>query len=221
MKKRIITVVGARPQFIKAAALSRALKNYSEVEEIIVHTGQHFNKNMSDIFFDELDILKPKYFLDIHGGGHGQMTGRMLAAIEDILIQEKPNMVMVYGDTNSTLAGALAASKLHISLAHIESGLRSFNKNMPEEINRIITDHVSDLLFCPTSSSVKNLQHEGIVNGVHYVGDIMYDATLFAQDSIKSNQQKFASWSTLSTSMIWFFNNCTTIFLTAEGTINR
>jgi UDP-N-acetylglucosamine 2-epimerase len=191
MKKRIVTIVGARPQFIKAAALSRALKNHLDIDEIIIHTGQHFDKNMSDVFFEELNIPKPKYFLDIHSSSHGHMTGRMLSTIEEILMQEKPHRVLVYGDTNSTLAGALAASKLHIPVAHIESGLRSYNKKMPEEINRILTDHISDLLFCPTKISVKNLQEEGIEKGVHYVGDIMYDATLFAKNFITDNQELF------------------------------
>ncbi len=191
MKMRVVTVVGARPQFIKAAVLTRVMRQFPEIEEIIVHTGQHFDKNMSDVFFEELAIPKPKYFLDIHGGSHGQMTGQMLTAIEEVLVQEKPNMVIIYGDTNSTLAASLAASKLNIPLAHIEAGLRSFNKKMPEEINRILTDHVSSLLFCPTSLAVDNLKNEGIVDGVHQVGDIMYDATLFAEDSIRKNPSKF------------------------------
>ena len=188
---KIITIVGARPQFIKAAVLSREIKKHKNIEEVIIHTGQHFDKNMSDIFFDELEIPKPKYFLDIHSNSHGRMTGQMLSAIESILLQEEPDMTLVYGDTNSTLAGALAASKLYIPVAHVESGLRSFNKKMPEEINRVLTDHVSKLLFCPTKQSVKNLQIEGITSGVYHVGDIMYDATLFAKNYITKNTEKF------------------------------
>lgn len=191
MNKRIVTIVGARPQFIKAAALSRELQRHSDIEEILIHTGQHFDKNMSDVFFDELEIPKPKYFLDIHSSSHGQMTGQMLSAIEDVLLQEKPNMVLVYGDTNSTLAGALAASKLDIPVAHVEAGLRSFNKKMPEEINRVLTDHISNLLFCPTKQAVTNLNAEGITSGVCHVGDIMYDATLFAKNYITKNAEKF------------------------------
>ena len=146
----------------------------------MVHTGQHFDADMSDIFFDELDIPKPQHHLAIHGGGHGDMTGRMLMAIEPIMHMEKPDWVVVYGDTNSTLAGALAASKLHIPVAHVEAGLRSFNRRMPEEINRVVTDHLSALHLCPTTTAVANLAAEGIVSGVHHVGDVMYDATLFA-----------------------------------------
>jgi UDP-GlcNAc3NAcA epimerase len=183
----IQTIIGARPQFIKAAAFSRALIKHLNIKETIVHTGQHFDANMSDIFFDELNIPKPKYSLNINNGSHGQMTGRMLEGIEAILQQDKPDAVLVYGDTNSTLAGALAATKLHIPVIHIEAGLRSFNRKMPEEINRILTDHVSQYLFCPTKTAVDNLHNEGIKNGVYHVGDIMYDATLYAMDYIKTN----------------------------------
>lgn len=186
MKKRIMTIVGARPQFIKAASLSRAFKDNSKIEEILVHTGQHFDANMSDIFFEELDIPAPKYTLGIQGGLHGQMTGRMMEALESILISEKPNAVLVYGDTNSTLAGALAAVKLHIPVVHVEAGLRSYNRKMPEEINRILTDHVSSILFCPTQTSVNNLKEEGIHKSVYHVGDIMYDATLYALAHVKN-----------------------------------
>ncbi len=193
MKKRIVTIIGARPQFIKAAVLSKELLHYADIEEIIIHTGQHFDKNMSDIFFDELQIPKPKYFLNINNQSHGQMTAKMLSKIEDILLCEKPEVVLVYGDTNSTLAGALAASKLHIPVAHVESGLRSFNKKMPEETNRVLTDHISDFLFCPTKQAITNLNKEGITSGVHHVGDIMYDATLFAKDYINKNSEKFCS----------------------------
>ena len=191
MKKRIVTIVGARPQFIKAAALSREFQGHSDIEEILIHTGQHFDKNMSDVFFDELEIPKPKYFLDIHSSSHGQMTGQMLTATEDVLLQEKPDIALVYGDTNSTLAGALAASKMHIPVAHVEAGLRSFNKKMPEEINRVLTDHISNLLFCPTKQAVTNLHAEGIISGVYHVGDIMYDTTLFSKNYITKNAEKF------------------------------
>jgi len=196
VRRRIFTIVGARPQFIKAAALSRAIKNDSFFEETLIHTGQHFDTNMSEVFFQELDIPKPKYSLDIHGGPHGQMTGRMMEAIESILIEENPDAVLVYGDTNSTLAGALVASKLHIPVIHVEAGLRSYNRTMPEEINRVLTDHISDLLFCPTQTSIENLKKEGITRGVHHVGDIMYDATLHALTRIKGDkklEEKFAS----------------------------
>jgi UDP-GlcNAc3NAcA epimerase len=187
MTLRIHTILGARPQFIKAGALSRALTKHPDIIETIVHTGQHFDVNMSDVFFRELDIPKPQYCLNINSVSYGQMTGRMLEAIESILQQDKPDAVLVYGDTNSTLAGALSASKLHIPVIHIEAGLRSFNRKMPEEINRILTDHVSDYLFCPTKTAVDNLHNEGIKNGVHHVGDIMYDTTLYAMEYIKTN----------------------------------
>jgi UDP-GlcNAc3NAcA epimerase len=177
---KILTVVGARPQFIKAAAVSRAIRDTDGLEEVMIHTGQHFDENMSDVFFEELDIPPPAHLLDIHGGGHGEMTGRMLIAIEPVLLAERPDWVVVYGDTNSTLAGALAAAKLHIPIAHVEAGLRSFNRLMPEELNRVLTDHVSTLHLCPTRTAVESLGREGIRDGVHHVGDVMYDATLFA-----------------------------------------
>lgn len=179
--KRVFTVVGARPQFIKAAPVSKALAA-AGVQEILVHTGQHFDPAMSDVFFDELDIPKPAYNLDVHSLGHGAMTGRMLEKIEAALLIEKPDMVLVYGDTNSTLAGALAASKLLIPVAHVEAGLRSFNRAMPEEQNRIVADHLSAQLFCPTTTAVENLRREGITRGVHAVGDVMFDTTLYAAD---------------------------------------
>jgi UDP-GlcNAc3NAcA epimerase len=177
---KIITIIGARPQFIKASAISREiLKNYKgKIEEILVHTGQHFDENMSEIFFNELGIPKPKYNLKISGGKHGEMTGRMMASIEVVLESEKPDFVLVYGDTNSTLAASLAAVKMRIPIAHVEAGLRSFNMNMPEEVNRIVTDRVSSLLFCPTELSFKNLLQEGIRSGVHQVGDVMFDIAL-------------------------------------------
>jgi len=180
---RILTIVGARPQFIKAAVVSRAIASDPRAAEIMVHTGQHFDANMSDIFFSELAIPAPARHLGIHGGGHGEMTGRMLAALEPTMIEAKPDIVMVYGDTNSTLAGALAAAKLRLPVAHVEAGLRSFNRAMPEEINRVLADHASDLLFCPTHAAVANLRREGIGVGVHQVGDVMYDAALFARDA--------------------------------------
>ncbi|MDP4202911.1 MAG: UDP-N-acetylglucosamine 2-epimerase (non-hydrolyzing) [Bacteroidota bacterium] len=178
---RILTIVGARPQFVKAAAVSRSLKQHG-IEEILVHTGQHYDANMSEVFFEEMEIPKPAYHLDIHGLNHGAMTGRMLEGIETILLTEKPEALMVFGDTNSTLSGALAASKLHIPVIHVEAGLRSFNRQMPEEINRILTDRVSDILFCPTDTAVQNLDNEGFRNfPVQLVksGDVMLDAALF------------------------------------------
>jgi UDP-GlcNAc3NAcA epimerase len=177
---RLVTVLGTRPQFVKAFPLSQQLRETGQFEEVIVHTGQHFDPDMSGVFFTELGISSPRYYLDIHGGHHGQMTGRMLEAVENILISEKPRAVVVYGDTNSTLAGALAAAKLHIPVVHIEAGLRSFNRRMPEEINRVVVDHLSDLLLCPTTRAVDNLRREGIVQGVHQVGDLTFDAALIA-----------------------------------------
>ena len=192
MKKKVVTILGARPQFIKSSALSRELKKLSNVEEILVHTGQHFDRNMSEIFFKELEISLPKYSLNISGGSHGEMTGKMLNSIDQVLSNEKPNMVIVYGDTNSTLAGALSASKMNIPVVHIEAGLRSFNKAMPEEINRIITDHTSKVLFCPTKNAMTNLRNEGIRNNVFHVGDIMYDASVFAKKIIRKNRKKLS-----------------------------
>jgi len=175
---KVVTVIGARPQFIKAAAVSRVLRK--ECDEILVHTGQHYDANLSDVFFEELEIPKPDYNLGIGSGSHGAQTGRMLEAIEQVLLKEKPDWVLVYGDTNSTLAGVLAAVKLHILVAHIEAGLRSFNRRMPEEINRVLTDHAADLLFAPTKTAVENLKNEGIPpNKIHLVGDVMYDAALY------------------------------------------
>jgi len=176
---RILTVIGARPQFIKAAAFSSVLRGRGHTE-FLVHTGQHYDANMSDIFFAELGIPTPDVNLNAGSGNHGEMTGAMLAGIERYCLEQKPKVLVVYGDTNSTLAGALAAAKLHIPVAHIEAGLRSFNKAMPEEINRVLTDHVSDVLLCPSPSAVANLAREGISKGVHQVGDLMYDTQLKA-----------------------------------------
>jgi len=183
--KKILTIVGARPQFIKASVVSRAIAQTSGLHEVLVHTGQHFDSNMSDVFFTQLGIPRPDHQLDIHGGSHGEMTGRMLVEIERILQAEKPERVLVYGDTNSTLAGALAAAKLHIPVAHVEAGLRSFNMRMPEEVNRILTDQMSDILFCPTLAAMHNLEREGFASKpvqLLRVGDVMQDAAmLFAQ----------------------------------------
>ncbi|MFZ2282912.1 MAG: UDP-N-acetylglucosamine 2-epimerase (non-hydrolyzing) [Lutibacter sp.] len=180
--KKIVTILGARPQFVKAAVLSRIIAKYHAVEEVIVHTGQHYDANMSDIFFEEMEIPKPKYNLAINGMGHGAMTGQMLMEIEAVLMKEKPDLVVVYGDTNSTLAGALAAKKMNIKVVHVEAGLRSFNMKMPEEINRILTDRISDLLLCPTDTAIENLKKEGFENlpaKVVKCGDIMKDAVEF------------------------------------------
>jgi UDP-GlcNAc3NAcA epimerase len=174
---KVATIVGARPQFVKAAAFSQACGD-SGAEETIIHTGQHYDAEMSEVFFQELNLAAPKYNLGLGGGTHGAMTGRMLEKIEEVLLKEEPDWVIVYGDTNSTLAGALAAAKLHMPVAHVEAGLRSFNKAMPEELNRILTDHVSTRLFCPTSVAVRNLHNEGLCDGVCHVGDIMYDAAV-------------------------------------------
>lgn len=194
IKKKLITIVGARPQFIKAATFTRAINNYNKIqnkikiEEIIIHTGQHFDTNMSDVFFEELEIPMPKYNLKISSGNHGEMTGKMIAEIENILLAEKPDFIILYGDTNSTLAGSIAGSKIKIPIIHIESGLRSFNPEMPEEINRILTDRLSSFLFCPTETAIINLKKEGypyISNSnfgeqkIYNCGDIMYETILF------------------------------------------
>lgn len=183
---KIVTVLGARPQFIKAATVSRALKE-AGTTEVIIHTGQHFDRNMSEVFFSEMDIPRPDYNLEISGLSHGAMTGRMLEETESVLLQEKPDCVLVYGDTNSTLAGALAAAKLHIPIAHVEAGLRSFEMKMPEEVNRILTDRISSYLFCPTHTAVENLRKEGFDNfgcEISQPGDVMYDAVLFYKQKV-------------------------------------
>lgn len=181
----IVTILGARPQFIKAGTLSRAIASHPTIQEVIVHTGQHYDTAMSDIFFEQMHIPKPDYFLGIGGKSHGAMTGQMIEKIEEVLLIEKPDWVLVYGDTDSTLAGALAASKLHVKIAHVEAGLRSFNMKMPEEINRIVTDRISTLLFCPTEAAVQNLKNEGFETFTCKVvqsGDVMYEGALFYRE---------------------------------------
>lgn len=203
---KILTILGARPQFIKAATVSRAIslqneKANGEIQEVIVHTGQHYDTKMSDVFFEELDIPHPDYKLECGNLNHGSMTGRMLEGIEELIIKEKPDHILVYGDTNSTLAGALAASKLQVPIAHVEAGLRSYKMAMPEEVNRILTDRVSSLLFCPTATAVENLKKEGFpypsinkkYQRVLNVGDVMYDATLFYMKRAK-NTFSLKSW---------------------------
>lgn len=182
---KIITVIGARPQFIKAAAVSNKLRE--KHEEILVHTGQHYDENMSKIFFDELNIPYPNYNLSVGSGGHGKQTGEMMTKLEEIYVKENPDMILVYGDTNSTLAGALVASKMLIPVVHVEAGLRSFNKAMPEEQNRILTDHISSKLFAPTETAIRNLKNEGIVENVYNVGDVMFDAVLHFGEIAKKN----------------------------------
>lgn len=182
---KICTIVGARPQFIKAAALSRVLRE--EHAEVLIHTGQHYDKNMSDIFFEELSIPNPDYNLGIAGGNHGSMIGRMIIATEEVLLLEKPDMLLVYGDTNSTLAGALAAVKLHIPICHVEAGVRMETLYNPEEVNRVLTDRISQLLCCCTNTAIENLKKEGITAGVHNTGDLMYDAVIFYSKQLSKN----------------------------------
>ena len=196
---KIITVVGARPQFVKAATVSRAIESHNNSEspvkvvEKIIHTGQHYDANMSDVFFDEMKIPQPSYSLGVGGSSHGEMTGQQLIKIEQILIEEKPGAVLVYGDTNSTLAGALAAAKLHIPVVHVEAGLRSFNMRMPEEINRILTDNISTLLLCPSELAINNLSNEGFLEKknciIHNVGDVMYDAVKYYEEFSKKPKE--------------------------------
>src|SRR6266511_2944249 len=174
---KIATVVGARPQFIKCAPVSRELQKFAT--EILIHTGQHYQDNMSQVFFHELSLPEPDYNLGVGSGPHGAQSGQMLKWIEQALLKEKPDYTLVYGDTNSTLAGALAAAKLRVPVAHVEAGLRSFNRQMPEEINRVVADHLSSLLFCPTDAALKHLAREGITQGVELVGDVMYDSLLY------------------------------------------
>lgn len=179
---KVVTLVGARPQFIKAAALSRVIRDSyaNTIKEVLVHSGQHYDENMSDVFFTEMDIPKPNYHLEVGSGSHAKQTAQISLKFEEVLNTEKPDIVVVYGDTNTTIAGALTAAKLHIPIAHVEAGLRSYNKNMPEELNRVLTDHVSDFLFCPTQTAINNLQKENFSNSIiHHSGDIMYDASLY------------------------------------------
>jgi UDP-GlcNAc3NAcA epimerase len=196
---KILSVVGARPQFIKAAAITRCIGQVNKeagqkkICEVLVHTGQHYDENMSKVFFEELDIREPDHNLGVGSASHGAQTGRILEKIEEVLEQERPDVVLIYGDTNSTLGGALAAVKLHIPVAHVEAGLRSYNRRMPEEINRVVADHVSDILFCPTEAAVENLRREGISKGVHKVGDVMYDVALYYAEKAASHAGKLAS----------------------------
>jgi UDP-N-acetylglucosamine 2-epimerase len=186
---KLITVVGARPQFIKASAVSRVIseragRGGSQIAERIVHTGQHYDVAMSDVFFAELGIPAPHHHLGVGSGGHGVQTGEMMIRLEDIVLSEKPQALLVYGDTNSTLAGAVVAAKLHVPVVHVEAGLRSFDRTMPEEVNRVVADHVSDLLLCPSQTAVSNLAREGVVRGVHLVGDVMHDVLLSTSSSL-------------------------------------
>lgn len=192
---KLVTVVGARPQFIKAAAVSRVLRARPGMHEVLVHTGQHYDENMSAVFFEELKIPEPDYNLGIRSGSHGAQAGRMLEAVEEVLLRERPDWVLVYGDTNSTLAGALAAAKLNLPVAHVEAGLRSFNRRMPEEINRVLVDHASNVLLAPTETAVENLRREGIsADQIKLVGDVMYDVALFYGARAESESRILERW---------------------------
>src|SRR5215471_21167178 len=187
VKGPVVSIVGARPQFVKAAIVSEQLRRFG-LTEVMIHTGQHYDSNLSDVFFDALGLAVPKYNLGIGGGTHAEMTGQQLIEIEKCLVAEKPRVVVVYGDTNSTLAGALAAAKLHFPVAHVEAGLRSFNRQMPEELNRVLTDHLSELLLCPSDTAVTNLAAEGITKGVHLIGDVMLDVLNWAKARAEANR---------------------------------
>ncbi len=188
---KIATILGARPQFVKAATISRIISPLPDVRELVIHTGQHYDSNMSEIFFNELNIPRPDYNLAIGSGSHGKQTGLMLMGIEEILLKERPDYVIIYGDTNSTIAGALASVKLHIPVAHVEAGLRSFNRRMPEEINRITSDHISEVLYAPTKIAVDNLVKEGLGDATVLSGDVMFDLVLFYQDFIEKNPDDY------------------------------
>ena len=188
---KIVTIIGARPQFIKAATVSRSIRSRTGINEILLHTGQHYDQNMSQIFFRELDIPEPAYNLEVGSGSHAFQTGEMMKGIEDILLREKPAWTLVYGDTNSTLAGALAAVKLHIPVAHIEAGLRSYNRSMPEEINRIVADRISDLLFAPTQTASNNLTNEGLSGITVFSGDVMLDSVLYYKEKALRKPDQF------------------------------
>ncbi len=189
---KVVSVIGARPQFVKAATISRVIRARPDIQEIILHTGQHYDENMSRLFFDELSIPEPQYNLDVGSGSHAWQTGRMLEGIEAILLKEKPDWTLLYGDTNSTVAGALAATKLHIPVAHVEAGLRSFNRIMPEEINRIVTDRISDLLFAPTETAVTNLRNEGLADVTRFTGDVMYDSVLYYREIVEKDPAAYS-----------------------------
>jgi UDP-GlcNAc3NAcA epimerase len=197
---KVATVVGARPQFIKAAAVSRAIARHNAacperpITEVLIHTGQHYDYGMSAVFFHELELPEPAHHLSVGSGPHGAQTGEMLKRVEAVLLAEKPDLALVYGDTNSTLAGALAAAKLHVPVAHVEAGLRSFNQRMPEEVNRILTDHLSTWLFCPSEQAVQNLAQEGIRKGVYLAGDVMYDVLLWQLPQARERQSLLTEW---------------------------
>ena len=180
---KIVSIVGARPQFVKEAVIQKEIRKYPDIQEIVVHTGQHYDSNMSGVFFDVLNMRKPDYNLGIHGKSHARMTAEMMTALEEVILKEKPDIVVLYGDTNSTLAGALVCAKLKVPVAHIEAGLRQEPKDMPEEINRVLTDHVSTYLFTPSQTGVENLEREGITRNVHFTGDVMYDVYKEMEDS--------------------------------------